>query len=224
MTSSASAGGTPTPPPPPSPRRAHQVKWTQRVAPFLPIIIMAILAAGTYWVLQTSLRPAEETVTKKLEHTPDYFGNDLSVTMLDDTGNVQYRLNAKTMKHFEDDQTSFLTEPALRSFKPGSPIITATSKWGVVNSDGSIVNLYDDAKIVRAPGPADPPMEADSSHFEVLVNDDTIRTEKPVKLTRGPSVATSTQGMTYINTTRAAQLFGNVRGSIAAQELNGGSR
>ncbi|WP_347555926.1 LPS export ABC transporter periplasmic protein LptC [Robbsia sp. KACC 23696] len=225
MTSSTGAARTPpAQPTPPSQRPPHQAKWTQRVAPFVPIVVMAILAGATYWLLQSSLKPAAQPAAKQVGHTADYFGNDLSVTMLDDTGNVQYRLNARTLTHYEDDQNSVLTDPALRSFKPGSPIITATSKRGVVNSDASIVNLYDDAKVVRAPGPADPPMEADSSHFEVLVNDDTIRTEKPVKLTRGPSIATATQGMTYINTTRSAQLFGNVRGSIAAQQLNGGTR
>lgn len=223
MTSSPNAGHV-SPPPPAQPPRPHQAKWTQRVMPFAPIVVMAILAALTYWVLQSSLRPTAHAPAAKVGHTADYFGDDLSVTMLDDTGHVQYRLNSRTLTHYEDDQNSVLTDPALRSFTPGSPIITATAKRGVVNSDASIVNLYDDAKIVRAPGPADPAMEADSSHFEVLVNDDTIRTEQPVKLTRGPSISTATQGMTYINTTRSAQLFGNVRGSIAAQQLNGATR
>jgi lipopolysaccharide export system protein LptC len=65
-------------------------------------------------------------------------------------------------------------------------------------------------------------MQADSEHFRVLVNDDVIETEKPVKLQRGVSVMTAS-GMNYNNVTRVMRLFGNVRGAIAASDAGGGS-
>lgn len=83
-----------------------------------------------------------------------------------------------------------------------------------MNGDASIVDLYDNARIVRDAGFGDPRMQADSSHFRVLVNDDVIETEKPVKLQRGQSIMTAS-GMNYNNVTRVIQLFGNVRGAIA---------
>ena len=86
----------------------------------------------------------------------------------------------------------------------------------------SIVDLYDNARIVRAPGYGDPQMQADSQHFRVLVNDDVIETEKPVKLQRGMSVMTAS-GMNYNNVTRVMQLFGNVKGNIAPSEAGGSS-
>jgi lipopolysaccharide export system protein LptC len=91
-----------------------------------------------------------------------------------------------------------------------------------VNGDASIVDLYDNARIVRAPGYGDPQMQADSQHFRVLVNDDVIETEKPVKLQRGMSVMTAS-GMNYNNVTRVMQLFGNVKGNIAPSEAGGSS-
>ena len=197
-------------------------RMTTRFTAYLPLVGMAILAGLTYWLLQSSLKPSPPPVARKVQHTADYFADDISVTMLATTGLAKYRLNAQSMLHYEDDQNTDLTAPAMRSFTPGQPIITATSRRGVVNGDGSIINLYDDAKIVRAPGPADPPMEADSAHFLVLVNDDVVKTEKPVKLLRGQSIATA-NGMIYTNTTRNAELLGQVRGSIAPSQLNGGA-
>jgi lipopolysaccharide export system protein LptC len=126
------------------------------------------------------------------------------------------------MVHYEDDEDSDLTQPAIRAFQPGKPIITATGDRGKVNGDASIVNLYDNARILRAAGMGDPAMQADSEHFRVLVNDDVIETEKPVKLQRGLSVMTAS-GMNYNNVTRVMQLFGNVRGAIAASDASGGS-
>ena len=99
-------------------------------------------------------------------------------------------------------------------------MVTATGERGTVNGDASIVDLYDNARILRAAGAGDPEMQADSSHFRVLVNDDVIETEKPVKLRRGQSVMTAS-AMKYNNVTRFMQLFGNVRGAIAPSEQSG---
>lgn len=191
-----------------------------RPTTYLPLIGMAIVAALTYWLLQATMKPSAPVAPHRLDHTVDYFADNFAVTMLSVTGATKYRLNANTMLHYEDDQNTDLTNPALRAFTPGEPIITATAKRGVVNSDGSIVDLYDTARIVREPGPADPPMQADSEHFRVLANEDIVETEKPVKLLRGESLATA-NGMVYTNTTRHAELLGQVRGSIAASQLNG---
>jgi lipopolysaccharide export system protein LptC len=92
----------------------------------------------------------------------------------------------------------------------------------VIKGDGSVVDLYDDARVLRAPGAGDPAMSAYSEHFKVLVNDDIVKTEKPVKLVRGPSVMTAS-GMIYNNVTREMHLLGQVRGQIAASDTLPGS-
>jgi lipopolysaccharide export system protein LptC len=110
----------------------------------------------------------------------------------------------------------------MRMFQPLRPTVTATSERGTVNGDVSIVNLYENAHILRVAGYGDPQMTADSEHFRILVNDDVIETEKPVKLQRGPSVMTG-DGMNYNNATRVMKLFGTVRGQIAASDTLGTS-
>jgi lipopolysaccharide export system protein LptC len=193
-----------------------------KLASLVPLVAVAALAGGTYWLLQATLPPAQQAAAPTKRHTPDYFANNFSVSELDATGTTQYRLTAKSMVHYEDDENSDLTLPAMRMFQPQKPTVTATAQRGTVNGDVSIVDLYDDARILRAAGYGDPQMQADSPHFRVLVNDDVIETEKPVRLQRGPSVMTAA-GMNYNNVTRVMKLFGNVRGAIAATDLNGGS-
>ncbi|HWX11712.1 MAG TPA: LPS export ABC transporter periplasmic protein LptC [Trinickia sp.] len=193
-----------------------------RITSLISLIAMAALAGITYWLLQATRPPATNGEAGPKTHSPDYFAEHFSVSELDQSGTTQYRLTATRMVHYEDDDNSDLTNPAIRAFQPGRPIVTATGKRGTVNSDASIVDLYDNARILRAPGDGDPEMQADSSHFRVFVNDDVIETEKPVKLRRGPSVMTAS-AMNYNNVTRVMQLFGNVRGAIAASDLSGGS-
>ena len=188
-----------------------------RLASLLSVLALAALALSTYWLLQATRAPADSGVQREKTHTPDYFADNFSVSELDQSGTTQYRLTATKMIHYEDDETSDLVTPAIRAFQPGKPIVTATGERGTVNGDGSIVDLYDNARILRAAGAGDPEMQADSTHFRVLVNDDVIETEKPVKLRRGQSVMTAS-AMNYNNVTRVMQLFGNVRGAIAAAD------
>jgi lipopolysaccharide export system protein LptC len=193
-----------------------------RLTSLIPLIAMAALAGITWWLLQATLPRRNDDVVRPKEHTPDYFADKFSVSELDQSGATQYRLTAQSLIHYEDDEMSDLVKPAMRAFQPGKPIVTATGDTGTVNADASIVNLYGNARILRAPGNGDPQMQADSEHFKVLVNDDVIETEKPVKLQRGMSVMTAS-GMKYNNVTRVMQLFGNVRGAIAATDAGGGS-
>jgi lipopolysaccharide export system protein LptC len=193
-----------------------------RFTSLIPIVAMAALAGITWWLLEATQAPPSPDLLKPKEHTPDYFADNFSVSELDQSGTTQYRLTAVNLVHYEDNEYSDLIKPAIRAFQPGKPIVTATGDTGTVNSDASIVDLYGNARILRAPGDGDPEMQADSSHFRVLVNDDVIETEKPVKLRRGLSIMTAS-GMNYNNVTRVMKLFGNVRGAIAASDASGAS-
>lgn len=194
-----------------------------RLTALVPLVCVAVLAGFTWWLMQ-AVKPREnEPPPRPLTHTPDYFADNFSVSELDQSGSTQYRLTAAHMVHYEDDSNSDLSMPAVRAFQPGKPVVTATGQRGTVNGDASIVDLYDNARILRAAGIGDPDMQADSEHFRVLVNDDVILTEKPVKLRRGQSVMTATSGMNYNNVTRVIQLFGNVRGAIAPVDSGGSS-
>jgi lipopolysaccharide export system protein LptC len=197
----------------------NRFRWTSLV----PVIAMAALAGITWWLLQATLPRKDEGLVRPKQHTPDYFADNFSVSELDQSGATQYRLTAATLVHYEDNEVSDLTKPAIRAFQPGKPIVTATGDTGTVNGDASIVDLYGNARILRDAGAGDPPMQADSSHFRVLVNDDVIETEKPVKLQRGQSIMTAS-GMNYNNVTRVMQLFGNVRGAIAPVDSGGSQK
>lgn len=195
-------------------------RWTQ----LLPLAAVAALAGITWWLVQATLPPPGEGIAQPKRHTPDYFADNFSVTELDQSGATQYRLTAAKLIHYEDDENSVLTAPAMRAFQPGKPVVTTTAKRGITNGDASVVDLFDDARIERAAGGGDPQMQADSQHFRIFVNDDVIQTEKPVKLQRGLSVVNATDGMKYNNVTRVIELYGNVRGTIAASDTSGGSK
>jgi lipopolysaccharide export system protein LptC len=57
-------------------------------------------------------------------------------------------------------------------------------------------------------------MLAKSSYFRVLINDDIIKTHKPVELEQGLSVMQSNAGGVFDNVQQSMQLLGTVKGRI----------
>lgn len=92
-----------------------------RFSSLLPLVAMAALAGITYWLLQSTLPSGAPAPEQPKRHTADYFAENFSVSELDTSGTTQYRLTAKSMVHYEDDENSDLTLPAMRMFQPQSP-------------------------------------------------------------------------------------------------------
>jgi lipopolysaccharide export system protein LptC len=189
---------------------------TGLVMRLLPLLLMAIVAGSTFWLVQIN-SPHEATAQAQVKrHVPDYYMDRFSATELAEDGVTKIRFTGVKMVHFEDDQTYEVTTPAMRNYEPDRPPVTVNAERGVMNADGSIIDLYGNAFIVRVAGAdvsKDPRMTAASQYFQLLVNDDIVKTDKPVVLTRGPSVMNA-NGLIFNNVTREVQLLGNVRGTI----------
>lgn len=192
----------------------------------LPLLLMAIVAGSTFWLVQlNSPREADEASRAK-RHEPDYWMERFSATELAEDGTTKLRFTGVKMVHFEDDQTYDVTTPAMRSYELDRPPVTVNAQRGTMNAEGSIIDLYGNAFVVRQAGTdpsKDPRMTAASQYFQLLVNDDIVKTDKAVQLTRGPSVMTA-NGMIFNNVTREVQLLGNVRGTIIMNSPQGQAR
>lgn len=182
----------------------------------LPLLLMAVVAGSTFWLVQINTpREADRARTAK-KHEPDYYMDRFSATELAADGSTKLRFTGDKMIHFDDDQTYEVSRPAMRAYQPDRPPVTTHADLGRMNAEGSVIDLYGNASIVRQQGAdaaKDPRMTAASQYFQLLVNDDIVKTDKPVQLTRGPSVMNA-NGLVFNNVTREVQLLGNVRGTI----------
>ncbi len=182
----------------------------------LPLLLMAVVAGSTFWLVQINTQQEGTTAPTVRKHEPDYYMERFSATELAQDGSTKMRFTGDKMVHFDDDQTYEVTRPAMRAYQPDRPPVTARADRGRMNAEGSVIDLYGNGFIERQKGAdaaKDPLMTAASEYFQVLVNDDIVKTDKAVKLTRGPSVMTA-NGLIFNNVTREVQLLGNVRGTI----------
>ncbi|TWG83861.1 lipopolysaccharide export system protein LptC [Cupriavidus gilardii J11] len=182
----------------------------------MPLLLMALVAGSTFWLVQVNTPHDESDAQREKRHVPDYYMDNFTATELDEDGTTKMRFTGVRMVHYEDDQTYEVTRPAMRAYEPDRPPVTGHADTGRMNADASVIDLYGNARIVRIQGAdpsKDPELTATSSYFQILINDDIVKTDKPVKLTRGPSVMTA-NGLVFNNVTREVDLLGNVRGTI----------
>ncbi|PSB91779.1 LPS export ABC transporter periplasmic protein LptC [Candidatus Pandoraea novymonadis] len=187
-------------------------------ASLLATALLASIVGGTYWLVQKTL-PNQDTCTKYVKrHIPDYYVDNLVISILSSTGKTQYRVNAQHIAHYEDDETTHLELPTVRAFSQDQPEVTAMSKRGMLNSDMSIIDLNDNVIVNRKADFRNPTMQAFSSHFQILINNDIIHTDTPVKLFHGQSTMNAS-GIILNNSKRSLQLLGNVHGTIHPTSL-----
>jgi lipopolysaccharide export system protein LptC len=186
----------------------------------MPLILMGTLTLVTFWLVKKNT-PAEKSAVERVRlHEPDYIISNGALSALNESGDTKYRVLGKKVIHYDDDASIDIETPRIRLFPPEKSPVTVKANKGHLNGDLTILDLMDNAEIFRpqqaatASEPAKPRMLARSSYFKVLINDDIIKTNKPITLEQGVSVMHSTDGGVFNNIEQSMVLSGQVKGRI----------
>ena len=186
----------------------------------MPLLLMGTLTLVTFWLVKKNT-PVEKSAIERVRlHEPDYTINNGALSALNESGVTKYRVLGKKVIHYDDDASIDIETPRIRLFPPEKSPITVKADKGHLDGDLTILDLIDNAEIFRPPQtasatePARPRMLARSSYFKVLINDDIIQTNKPIRLEQGVSVMNSTEGGVFNNIEQSMVLSGQVKGRI----------
>jgi len=187
----------------------------QRTNRFRLIAVLAptiVLALASFWVVEVMRRTGDEVSGRAQRTQPDFYVEQFNYVKMSRTGDAQYHVSGKRLQHNPTDDSYDVELPVVRSVrKDAEPmIITAQRAW--INGDSSEVHLYEDVHIDRPPAQKQERMELKSPYLVVLPDDDAMRTDKPVQITRGKSILNGT-GMYADNAKREFRLRSNVHGT-----------
>jgi len=189
-----------------------------RLMVYLPVILMGLVALGTYWLARnTPVFSAPASVRPPINE-PDYFMRRFSVRNFQPDGRLQSEVSGSQGRHFPDTDILEVEQPRIRAFSERGELTTATARRAVSNGDGTQVQLFGDAVVVRdsgtdASGQPVPRMEIRSDFLHLFVDTEQLRTDKPVTLLRGNDRFEG-DGLVYSNVDRVLQLEGRVRGVL----------
>ncbi len=140
------------------------------------LLFVALAALSSWWLYQQTregLAPRDGSQ----RHDPDAFVEDVDLSTLNATGQLQHRLWAQRMEHFPDDDSSALTAPYLELYRPGEPPWRIRARSGWVSAGGAEVRLRGDVEILRAAAPGVRPAELHTERLTVFPDRDYAETD-----------------------------------------------
>lgn len=201
------------------PLRIRVRRVWDRLAVYLPIVMMGFMAMTTYWLVRNAPVTGDAELEADPRHVPDYFMRDFTVKVFAADGKLKSEMVGIEGRHYPDTDTLEIDQPHIRIISPEGRLTTAVAKRGLINSDGSEAQLFDKAVVVReattnAQGVAVPRTELQSDFLHLFANTEEVRSHLPVVLVRGAGDRFSGDGMDYDNLDRVMQLNGRVRGTL----------
>jgi lipopolysaccharide export system protein LptC len=195
-----------------------------RVTIYLPIILMGVLALGTYWLARntpTFAGPAGQL--RAPTHEPDYFLRGFSVKSFDPKGRLKTEIHGTEARHFPDTDTMEIDQPQIRSYDEKGALTIATAKRALSNADGSEVQLFGNAVVTResknAGGQPLPKLEIRGEFLHAFADSERVKSHLPVTIKRGDDVFEG-DSLNYDNLERVLEMNGRVRGTLQPREAH----
>jgi lipopolysaccharide export system protein LptC len=197
--------------------RMFRAGW-ERMSVYLPVILMGIIALGTYWLARNTPTLGIEQAKVAATHDPDQFMRRFSVKSFDANGRLKTELHGEEARHYPDTDTLEIDLPRMRSISERGAVTVATAKTAVSNADGSEIQLMGNAVVTRAAftdaqGRANPRIEIRGEYLHVYANTERVTSNKPVEITRGDD-RLSGDGLVFDNVTQQLDMQGRVRAQI----------
>lgn len=199
---------------PPRPRQPLWWRLGQWVSAYLPLLLMALLALATWWLVQNTPRPQELGDRPPARHEPDYTMQAFSMQRYAPDGSLRVQVHGTQMRHYPDTDTLEIDGVTIRALAKGGRVTVASARRAVANGDATEVQLLGQARVVHgAEGTASDGqrIEFDSEFLHAFLASETLRSHLPVLLRQGSSEL-RVASLEFDNLAQTARLGGPMRG------------
>ncbi len=181
-----------------------------RAAITFPLALLIFLALLTFWINKT-VQPPVPDLDGSSRHDPDYIMSNFETTQTDANGDLHYKLTAKEMRHFPDDDTTDLQQPRYTQFAVDKPYTQAEGLRGHVSSDGEEIQLIGNVKVTRQAFAGKGEMTVETDYLNIRPDDELVTTKSPVIIHQAPKTVIYATGMIYEKKKKTVTLLHKVR-------------
>lgn len=201
--------------------RLERLPWSSRLlaglGTYLPVLLMALLASVTWWLVKQSPEPQQPTLERAPSHDADYEMLGFSVRRQNAAGDSAGVITGERVRHYADTDTLEIDAVRLRWRDADGHTTLASASKAVAKSDGSELVLQGDARVERqalgTDRPEDQHFEFRSEWLRVDALNQRISTDRPVVLMLG-SNRFQARALAYDHRTQQLDLSGPVSGSL----------
>lgn len=194
-------------------KKTLQRVW-ERASIYLPVLLMAVLAMGTWWLVRNAPKALQGNVGQQVSDDPDYVMDKFSVHQFDGSGRLQSVMTGDQARHLPRTDTMEVDAIQARTIAPDGSVTTSSAHRGISNSDASEVQLVGDALVTRtSPKQPEQSMQVTGDFLHAWSNEERVQSHVPVVIKRGKDQFTG-DTMEYDNLSQVIQLSGRVKGLI----------
>ena len=197
------------------PRSSAAAAWPRRVLVFvsayLPVLLMGLLAAGTWWLVKNTPVFEAEPAAAPPRHEPDYAMTRFSVQRFAAGGALQARIEGDRLRHYPDTDTLEIDNVRIRAVAADGRVTVATATRALSNGDGSEVQLLGGAHVVREAAETNQEIHIRGEFLHAFFNTERVRSHLPVTVTRGATQVRA-DALDYDNLAGVVRFSGRMRG------------
>lgn len=191
-------------------------KIGDRASLYLPLLLMALFAMGTWWLVSNAPKTVHSTAAQVPAEVPDYTMDHFAVHQFNRSGQLTSEITGTNAKHLPINDTLEVAMLRTRNWSPNGMLTTASARRGISNADASEVQLWEDAVVRRtfaATAKPAPDMVLQGEFLHAWTNEEQLRSHLPVTMQRGKDQF-SANSMAYDNLSQVLQLKGRVKGVL----------
>jgi lipopolysaccharide export system protein LptC len=200
----------PLPPRAGVPRRvAWPVRLREGVSSYLPLLLMLLLALGTWWLVRNTPLPGPPGGAAGARSEPDYEMRGFAIERFAPDGRLLLRIEGGRLRHFADTDRIEIDEARIRGFGADGRVTVATARRVLGSGDGSELQLVGGAE-VTASDATSAPIWIRSEFLHLFLLTERVRTHLPVR-TRWAGTEATAAGLEYDHAARRLELTGPLR-------------
>ena len=193
----------------------HQ-RLLQRVSVYLPLLLMAVLALATWWLVKHSPMPLAPPEERPASSDPDYSMTHFSLERFDATGRMKLRIEGDRLIYLKDTENIEIDTASIRAIAADGRVTLAKARQAVANGDGSEVQLLGGAEVISLDaGGAPVVMRSEFLHLFVVL--ERVKSNRPVHVQHGGTDVRAA-GLDYDHATQKLDLQGPLRSVLSPRE------
>jgi lipopolysaccharide export system protein LptC len=196
----------------PAPRRPRQPwHWRLREAlsTYLPLLLMAVLAAATWWLVRQTPGAPAERAAERATHLPDYTMRRFVLQRFAPDGRLTARLEGQELRHYPGSDRIEIDALQLHAYLPDGRRMQATARRAVSNDAASELQLQGGAEVDGTDRDGRP-VQIRSEFLHAFIDAEIVRTHLPVEVRHGSSQLRA-GGVVYDAQRRRIEFQGPVR-------------
>lgn len=179
---------------------------------FLPLLLMLLLAFGTWWLVKNSPGPAGPAAEQAERTDPDYTMTQFAIERFDARGELKLRLEGALLRHLPATDRIEIDDVRIRAISPDGRVTLARARQAVAKGDGSEIQLIGEAT-VSSNDAAGVPLVMRSEFLHAFLVTERVLSNQPVVVIHG-STEMRANAMTYDHPTQKLDLGGPTRLSL----------